>query len=87
MTLYSSVVGAGQPLSMLLMERGLEQGYLPEPAKSLFILDTPGQEEASRRKFAAEGLVLNFLSRSRCLGAYLGPQEELAAWVKPQLEA
>ena len=39
------------------------------------------------REFAAEGLVLNFVSRSRYLGAYLGPQEELAAWVKPQVES
>ena len=31
-----------------------------------------------------EGLVLNFVSGSRYLGAYLGPQEELEAWVKPR---
>ena len=46
----------------LLMERGPDRGYLPKPAKSLFIPDTPVQEEAARREFAAEGLVLNFLS-------------------------
>ena len=34
-----------------------------------------------------EGLVLNFVVGSRYLGAYLGPQEELDAWVKPQVEA
>ena len=34
----------------------------------------------------AEGLNLNFVSGSRYLGAYLGPQAELEAWVKPQLE-
>ena len=56
-------------------------------AKSLFILDTPGQEEADRREFAVEGLEINFVSGSRSLGAYLGPQEELVVWVKPQLEA
>ena len=33
-----------------------------------------------------EGLTLNFVSGSRHLGAYLGPQEELEAWVKPQAE-
>ena len=35
----------------------------------------------------AEGLTLNFVSGSRYLGAYLGPQAELEAWVKPQMEA
>ena len=35
----------------------------------------------------AEESALNFVSGSRYLGAYLGPQEELAAWVKPQVEA
>ena len=37
-------------------EEGAIPGYLPKPAKSLFILDTLGQEEAARREFAAEGL-------------------------------
>ena len=45
-----------------------------------------GQEEAAKREFVAEGLVLNLISGSRYLGAYLGPQEELEAWVKPQVE-
>ena len=61
------------------MERGTEQGYFPDPAKYLLILDTPVQEE--------EGLALNLVSGSRYLGYYLGPQEELAAWVKPKVEA
>ena len=69
------------------MRRGPDQGYFPEPAKSLFILDTPGQETAAKREFAAEGLTLNFISGSRYLGAYLAPQAELEAWVKPQVEA
>ena len=34
-----------------------------------------------------EGLTLNFIGSSIYLGAYLGPQEELEAWVKPQVEA
>ena len=53
----------------------------------MFISNTRGQEEASKREFLVEGLVLNFLSGSWYLGAYIGPQEELAAWVKPQVEA
>ena len=69
------------------MERGPDRGYLPDPAKSLFISDTSGQEEAARRELSVEGLVLNFVSGSRYMGAYLGPQEELLVWVKPQVEA
>ena len=69
------------------MKRGEDRGYFHKPAKSIFVLDTPGQEEAARREFAAEGLVLNFVSGSRYLGSYLGPQEELEAWVKAQVEA
>ena len=71
----------------LLMKRGTDRGYFPDPAKSLFILDTPGQEAAAKREFAAEGLTLNFVSGSRYLGEYLGPKAELEAWVKPQVEA
>ena len=74
-------------LLKLLMKRGAGPGYFSEPAKSLFISDTPEQEEGAKRAFAAEGLVLNFVSGHRYLGAYLGPQAELEAWVKPQVEA
>ena len=56
------------------MEKGSDWGYVPEPSKSLFILDTPGQEEVARIEFEAEGLVINFFSGSRYLGEYLGPQ-------------
>ena len=69
----------------MLKKRGPDQGYFPDPAKSLFISDTPGQEEAAKREFAVEGLTLNFVSGSRYLRAYLGPQEELEVWVKPQV--
>ena len=68
------------------MKRGLDRGYFPEPAKPLFILDTLGQEEAEKREFAMEGLVLNFVIGSRYLGSYLGPQKDLEAWVKLQVE-
>ena len=74
-------------LLKLLMKRRPDRGYFPEPAKSLFISDTPGQEEAAKREFAAEGLTLNFVSDSRYLEAYIGPHAELEAWVKPQVEA
>ena len=71
----------------MLMERGPDRGYFPDSAKFLFILDTPGQEEAARREFATDGLVLNFVSGSRYLGAYLLPQEELEIWENPKVEA
>ena len=61
-------------LLKLLMKRGPDRGYFPEPAKSFFISDTPGQEAAAKRDFLAEGLTLNFVSGSRYLGAYLGLQ-------------
>ena len=69
------------------MKRGPDWEYLTKPDMSLFILDTPGQEEAERREFALEGLDLNFFSGSRYLGEYIGPQEELEAWINPQVEA
>ena len=40
-----------------------------------------------KREFDVESLTLNFVSGSRQLGAYLGPQKELGTWVKPQVEA
>ena len=45
------------------------------------------KKAGDKRAFAAEGLVLNFVSGHRYLGAYLGPQADLEAWVKPQVEA
>ena len=51
-------------LLKLLMKRGLDRGYLPEPYNFLFISDTPGQEEAAKRGFAVEVLTLNFVSGS-----------------------
>ena len=68
------------------MKRGPDRGYFHEPDKSLFISDTPDQEAGAKREFAAEGLTRNFVSGSRYLRAYLGPQAGLEAWVKPQVE-
>ena len=74
-------------LLQMLMRRGPDRGYFPEPSESLFILDTPEQEEAAKRELPLEGLTLNLVSNCLYLGAYLGPQAELEAWVKPQMEA
>ena len=64
-------------LLKLLTERGPERVYFPDPSKLLFLLDTPGQEEADKKDFVAEGLVINFVSSSQYLGSYIDPQEEL----------
>ena len=71
-------------LLKLLMRRGPYQGYFPELANYLIISDTPVQEAAEKREFAAQGLTLNFVSGSWYLGAYSGPQAELEAWVNPK---
>ena len=74
-------------LLKLLMKRSPDRGYFLEADKSLFISNTPGQEEATKRKFMVESLTLNLVSESIYLGTYLGPQKELKAWVTPQVEA
>ena len=71
----------------ILMNRGRVRGYFPELAKSIFILDILEQEEEAKREFVAEVLELNLIGGSWHLGGYLGPQEELGAWLKPQVEA
>ena len=68
----SSVRKSAQPLK-LLMKRGPDQRYFPDPAKSIFISDTTEKEEAAKREFAMEGHELKFVSSSRYLGACLGP--------------
>ena len=84
---FNGLEQQSEQLLKLLMKRGADRGYLPELDKYLFILDTPGQEEAAKREFSVEGITLNIVSGSRYLGAYLGLQEELKAWVKPQVES
>ena len=46
---FDGLVQLSEQLLKLLMERGPDRGYLPKTAKSLFISDTTGQEEAARR--------------------------------------
>ena len=74
-------------LLKLLMDRGPDRKYFPDPAKSLFISDTPGQEEAAKGEFETERFALNLFSGGRYLEGYLGPQDEFAAWAKTQVEA
>ena len=84
---FNGLAQRSAQLIKLLMKKGADQGYYPDLDKSLFISNTSRQEEAVKQVFVMEGLTLNFLSGSRYLGAYLGPQAELEAWVKPQVEA
>ena len=84
---FESSVRRSAQLLKLFMERGPDRGYLPNPKKFLFIADTQEQEEAAKREFATEDSEFTFLGRSWYLGAYLGSQEELEAWVKHQVEA
>ena len=86
MALEGSAIRSAQLLK-LPVERGSDQGYLPKPAKSLFISDSLDQEEAAKRQFSAERLEPKFVGGSWYLGGYLGPQEELEAWVTPKVEA
>ena len=45
----------------MIIERKSDRGYFTKPAKSLLIMDTPGQDAAEKRDFAAEGLDLDFV--------------------------
>ena len=47
--LFDGLARRSAQLLNLLMKRGPDRGYFPKPANSLFILDTPEQEEAAKR--------------------------------------
>ena len=53
-TTFHGLVRRSAQLLKLLIKRGPDRGYFPEPDKSLFISDTPGQEEEAKRVFAVE---------------------------------
>ena len=42
-TAFDGLSRQSAQLLKLLVKRGLDQGYFPDPDKSLFISDTPGQ--------------------------------------------
>ena len=56
----------------VLLERGAARGYFLDPSNSLFISDSPAQEAVERREFGEEGHMVNSISGSRYLGAYVG---------------
>ena len=55
-TAFDGLERRSAQLLKLLMRKGPDRGYLPDLAKSLFILDTLGQEAAAKREFEVEGL-------------------------------
>ena len=46
---FDGSVRRSAQLRKMLLERGLDYGYFPNPDKSLFISDSPDQEEAEKR--------------------------------------
>ena len=51
-------------------------GYLPDPDKPLFIVNTHNQEEVSRQEVEVKSLEMKFVSGSRYLGVYMGFRKE-----------
>ena len=74
---FDGLARCSAQLLKLSMKRGEDRGYYPELDKSVFISYTPGQDETLKKEFVVEELLLNFVSLSRYIGAYIGPQEEL----------
>ena len=70
----------------LLLEREAVRGYFPDLAKSLFICDSPAQEEATKQAFVEEGLRVNMVPGSQYLGAYSVPEKDRDTWVRLQEE-
>ena len=71
----------------LLMDRGKDREYFPEPAKSLFIEKNLEEKEEAKREFERTGLNINYVFGSRHLGDFLGPREELEEWMQLKVEA
>ena len=61
----------------LLMDSRPDQGYLPDPYKSIFIVENLEEKEAANRYFDRVGLNLNYVYGGCYMGAYLGTREEL----------
>ena len=71
---FSRLVRRSAAQLRLLMDRNLRQGYLPEPAKLLFISVNLEDKEAARREFERSGLNINYLDGRQYLGAYWVPR-------------
>ena len=51
-------------LLTLILEWGVERGYLPELAKKIFVCDYSSQEEMANRAFSVDGLEMDVLPGS-----------------------
>ena len=74
-------------LVTLPLEQGLVKGYFPKLYKSIFICDSPAQEEATKQAFVEEGLRVNMVPGSQYLGAYSVPEKDRDTWVRLQEES
>ena len=72
-SVFNGMADRRDRLMALLLRRGLEMVYFPEPSKSLFICDSPVQEDTLKQAFESEGLRVNVVPGSRYIGAYVGP--------------
>ena len=71
----------------IIMERGTERGYFPNPSKSLLIAYNPKDKEAVRWEFERSGQNLNYVGRRQNMGSCLGPRDKLEAWLLPIVKA
>ena len=71
----------------LLMDQGPDWEYFPDPSKSLFITNKQEEKEKEKKEFEQAGLHLTYVDGSRNLGDYLGPREDLEAWVRLKVGA
>ena len=71
----------------LLIDRELNRGYFPDPAKPLFVTNNPEEKGSERQEFERAVLHINYVDVIRYLGIYLGPMEELEAWVRSKVES
>ena len=59
----------------LFLEWGMDWGYFPETANSLFIADLPTKEAAERREFEVKGLQFKSLMEFGTWGPIWGPRK------------
>jgi hypothetical protein len=69
--------------AMINLQRlGPEQGYFPEPAKSIFVCNPEDQPGAKER---LEAFGFKFVDGSRYVGGFLGSEAALSEWLEPQI--
>eukprot|EP00957_Ditylum_brightwellii_P086504 6581866-Ditylum_brightwellii.AAC.1 len=70
----------------VLVERGPDREYFPEPEKSIHVCDDPSQVEEMQAIFAEEGLQIIIKDGQRYVGGFVGTEETRLEWVQPQIE-